>query len=88
MEVELIYSTVLFKSNVLYRPMSAYGAFDQPTYKVDLTPWIPLLGDGKGHTISLNVVSIEGDHAILSNWWLSGNIQVFHFPSLDKTTSI
>ncbi|KAF9505993.1 hypothetical protein BS47DRAFT_1399898 [Hydnum rufescens UP504] len=29
------------------RPIAAYGAFDQPTYKVDLTPFVPLLADGQ-----------------------------------------
>lgn len=62
------------------RPVPAYGAFDQPTYKVDLTPFVPLLADGNNHTVTINVGSSEPDQAILGNWWVSGNIQVCFLP--------
>ena len=70
----------------LWRPVSAIGAFDQPTYKVDLTPFVPLLADGKPHVITLDVASAEVDHSILGNWYLSGNIQVVKDHSSKPTT--
>lgn len=70
----------------LVRPIAAIGAFDQPTYKVDLTPFLPLLTDGLNHTITLDVASAETDHSILSNWYLSGNIQVINDASPARTT--
>lgn len=69
-----------------HRPISAYGAFDQPTYQVDLTPFIPLFADGKTHTITLDVASEETDHTINGNWYLSGNIQVIQDSSSKPTT--
>jgi len=66
--------------------MSAYGSFDQPTYKIDLTPFVPILADGNSHNITLDVVSAESDHGILSNWFLSGNIQVITDSSFQPTT--
>lgn len=69
-----------------HSPISAYGAFDQPTYQVDLTPFIPLLADGKTHVITLDVASEESDHSINGNWYLSGNIQVIQDSSSKPTT--
>ena len=68
------------------RPIAAYGSLDQPTYKVDLTPFVPLLSDGLPHNITLDVVSAETDHSILGNWFLSGNIQLVLDPSPKRTT--
>ncbi|ELU45772.1 peptide-N4-(N-acetyl-beta-glucosaminyl)asparagine amidase A [Rhizoctonia solani AG-1 IA] len=51
----------------MWRPISAYGSFDQPTYSIDLTPFIPLLSDGANHTISIDVVAgkaASADHSI------------------------
>ncbi|KAF8323313.1 hypothetical protein DL93DRAFT_2050175 [Clavulina sp. PMI_390] len=70
---------VIFTGGILptlWRPIAAYGAFDQPTYQVDLTPFLGILADGNPHTITLDVASLETDHSINSNWYLSGNIQV------------
>ncbi|KAG8953062.1 hypothetical protein FRC04_003009 [Tulasnella sp. 424] len=73
---------------LIWRPAAAYGAFDQPTYKVDLTPFIPILADGNNHTITIDVVSAEPDHTILGNWWVSGNIQVILDPSNQPTKGV
>lgn len=43
---------------------------------------MPVLSDGKPHRFTLDVVSAEADHAILQNWYLSGNLQVY----LDKSS--
>ncbi|KDQ19824.1 hypothetical protein BOTBODRAFT_27248 [Botryobasidium botryosum FD-172 SS1] len=80
---------VIFTGGILpslWRPISAYGSFDQPTYSVDLTPFVPLLADGHDHVVSIDVVSTESDHAINGNWYVSGNIQVVLDPS-DKPTT-
>ncbi|KAG8768307.1 hypothetical protein FRC12_005655 [Ceratobasidium sp. 428] len=70
----------------MWRPISAYGSFDQPTYSIDITPFIPLLSDGANHTFAIDVVAggaASADHSINGNWYVSGNIQVF----LDKSSS-
>ncbi|TEB31308.1 hypothetical protein FA13DRAFT_1629312 [Coprinellus micaceus] len=70
----------------VWRPIPSYGALDLPTYFVDLTPFAPLLADGKAHQITIDVSSAEDDHQVLQNWWVSGLLQVFTDPESDKTT--
>ncbi|CAE6523490.1 unnamed protein product [Rhizoctonia solani] len=73
----------------MWRPISAYGSFDQPTYSIDITPFIPLLSDGVNHNISIDVVASKAasaDYSINGNWYVSGNIQVFLDSSPEPTT--
>lgn len=46
-----------------------------------MTPFVPLLTDGKPHNFSLDVVSAENDHVINQNWFVSGLLQVVTDPS-------
>ncbi|KAJ3541851.1 hypothetical protein NM688_g6034 [Phlebia brevispora] len=69
-----------------WRPITSYGALDLPNYFLDLTPFVPVLTDGKPHNISLDVVSAESDHAINQNWFVSGLLQVVLDPSAKPTT--
>lgn len=69
-----------------WRPITSYGAIDLPTYFLDLTPFVPVLTDGKPHNIGLDVVSAESDHTINQNWFVSGNLQVVTDPSGKPTT--
>lgn len=57
-----------------------------PSYYVDLTPYVPLLTDGKPHDITIDVASAEPDHAINSNWIISANLQVVTGSSSEPTT--
>jgi len=66
-----------------WRPITSYGAIDLPTYFLDVTPFVPLLTDGKAHTFTIDVASAENDHATLQNWFVSGNLQVI----TDTTTT-
>ncbi|GJJ05821.1 hypothetical protein Clacol_000008 [Clathrus columnatus] len=69
-----------------WRPITSYGALDLPTYYIDLTPFVPLLSNGKPHNVTLDVVSAEGNHTINDNWFVSGNIQVVTDTSGKPTT--
>ncbi|KAH8106837.1 peptide N-acetyl-beta-D-glucosaminyl asparaginase amidase A-domain-containing protein [Cristinia sonorae] len=80
---------VIFTGGIVptaWRPITSYGALDLPTYFIDLTPFVPILTDGKPHNISLDVVSAEDDHAINQNWFVSGNLQVVLDRSNKPTT--
>lgn len=82
------YATI-FTGGILptaWRPISSYGALDLPTYFLDLTPFVPVLADGKPHNISLDVVSAESNHTINANWYVSGNLQVITDVSGKPTT--
>lgn len=72
--------------NDFVRPITSYGALDLPTYFIDVTPFVPLLTDGKAHNFTIDVVSAESDHTTLQNWFVSGNLQVFTDPSGLPTT--
>ena len=60
-----------------WRPLTAYGTYDQPTYFVDLTPFLPLLADGAEHDITLRVRGQGEDPTINSNWYVSGSLHVW-----------
>ncbi|KAJ7456451.1 peptide N-acetyl-beta-D-glucosaminyl asparaginase amidase A-domain-containing protein [Mycena latifolia] len=72
----VIYTGGITPSN--WRPLTSYGAYDQPTYWVDITPFIPILLDKRtSHTVTLRVVG-QGITApsFNSNWFVSGSIHV------------
>lgn len=77
---------IFFKPNSVHRPIAAYGALDLPTYFLDVTPFVPLLTDGKSHQFTIDVVSAEDDHTILQNWYVSGLLQIITDSSSEPTT--
>ncbi|VDB82940.1 unnamed protein product [Peniophora sp. CBMAI 1063] len=80
---------VIFTGGIIpnaWRPITSYGAIDLPTYHFDLSPFIPLLADGEPHTITLDVASAETDHAINSNWFVSGAVHIILGDSDQPTT--
>ncbi|KAF7373470.1 Peptide-N4-(N-acetyl-beta-glucosaminyl)asparagine amidase A [Mycena sanguinolenta] len=80
---------VIFTGGILppaWRPITSYGAFDLPTYFLDLTPFVPLLTDGQPHLFTIDVASAEPDRTILQNWFVSGVLQVITDASSKRTT--
>ncbi|CBQ70954.1 related to peptide-n4-(n-acetyl-beta-glucosaminyl) asparagine amidase [Sporisorium reilianum SRZ2] len=72
---------------LLWRPSANYGTFDQPTYTIDITPWLGALTDGAEHVFELAVVSSEVGGAINdASWFVSGNVQVYVDASGKRTT--
>ncbi|KAJ6569612.1 peptide N-acetyl-beta-D-glucosaminyl asparaginase amidase A-domain-containing protein [Mycena capillaripes] len=72
----VIYTGGITPSN--WRPLTSYGAYDQPTYWVDITPFIPALLDTQTHhTVTLRVVG-QGTTppSFNSDWFVSGSIHV------------
>lgn len=69
----------------LHRPMVGIDAFDLREHEIDVTPWLPLLCDGKGHTFSINITGLNDDgvsKATLSgttdsSWYVTGKIFVW-----------
>ncbi|KAI1388671.1 peptide N-acetyl-beta-D-glucosaminyl asparaginase amidase A-domain-containing protein [Hypoxylon trugodes] len=76
----------------LHRPIVGLQAFDIKEHEIDITPWLPLLSDGKEHTFTIQVVGLEDDgvsSAKLSStvdeeWYITGKIFVW----LDDEDSI
>ncbi|KDN41981.1 hypothetical protein K437DRAFT_249267 [Tilletiaria anomala UBC 951] len=72
---------------LMWRPEASFGAWDQPTYLVDITPFLGSLSDGNDHTFRLRVVSAEKNGTINASWFLSGNVQVHIDPTSDEPTT-
>ncbi|EIN14642.1 hypothetical protein PUNSTDRAFT_124096 [Punctularia strigosozonata HHB-11173 SS5] len=70
----------------IWRPMVSYGAFDSPTYYIDVSPFLPLLSDGVAHNFTVNVAGMGTDHSINVDWIVSGNIQLYLDSSSKQTT--
>lgn len=72
---------VIFSGGIVpsaWRPMIAFGAYDQPTYEIDITPLLPLFA-GKTVKFSLQVQG-QGDsfkRNVYGNWFVSGNVKVW-----------
>ncbi|KAJ7172470.1 peptide N-acetyl-beta-D-glucosaminyl asparaginase amidase A-domain-containing protein [Mycena filopes] len=80
---------VIFTGGILpssWRPITSYGALDLPTYFLDLTPFVPLLTDGKPHLFTIDVASAEANRTINQNWFVSGLLQVVTDSSSEPTT--
>ncbi|KAF7185411.1 Peptide-N4-(N-acetyl-beta-glucosaminyl)asparagine amidase A [Pseudocercospora fuligena] len=69
----------------LWRPVVGIDAFDLKEDEIDITPWLPLLCDGRPHSFGLAVSGLNdtsGGQAILSEttdqyWLLSGKIFIW-----------
>ncbi|PLW09210.1 hypothetical protein PCASD_18318 [Puccinia coronata f. sp. avenae] len=80
---------VIFTGGMLltwWRPVAAYGSLDQPTYQIDITPFLPLLTDSAPHNFTLAVEGQGENGSINSKWFLSGNIAITLDASGKRTT--
>ncbi|DAZ96130.1 TPA: LOW QUALITY PROTEIN: hypothetical protein N0F65_008709, partial [Lagenidium giganteum] len=66
----------------MWRPVVATGAFDAPTYMLNLTPFLDKFVDGQSHNVSFAV-----DHGI-DFWPIDGNLLVFQDHDSDQTDVI
>ncbi|GAA95384.1 hypothetical protein E5Q_02038 [Mixia osmundae IAM 14324] len=73
-------------SPALWRPIAAYGAFDAPSYWIDLSPFIPTLVDGRHHSFEFKIIGQGPGGATNSSWLVSGNLQAFLSPTGKKPT--
>ncbi|KAG9223229.1 hypothetical protein PLEOSDRAFT_1101341 [Pleurotus ostreatus PC15] len=71
----VIYTGGITPSN--WRPLTSFGAYDQPTYWISITPFIPqLLTANRSHTITLRVQGQGSNPSINSNWFVSGSVHI------------
>ena len=86
---------VIFTGGVvpgLWRPIVGIDAFDLREHEIDITPWLPILCNGKEHTFEIKVAGIIDDgkgHGVISetvgaSWYVTGKIFVW----LDDASSI
>ncbi|WVZ98413.1 hypothetical protein U9M48_043862 [Paspalum notatum var. saurae] len=66
---------------LFWQPVAALGAFDLPTYDVELTPFLGLLVDGEAHEIALSVV--DG----IAEWLVDANLHLWLDPSSSNVSA-
>lgn len=80
---------VIFTGGVvpeLWNPIVGIQAFDLLEHEIDITPWLPLLCDGKQHTFQIKVVGIIDDgktggvlsESVGNSWYVSGKVCNVH----------
>lgn len=66
--------TVIFTGGVnplLWRPITAIGSFDLPTYDIEITPLLAKLLDGKAHNLAFSVTNA------LNVWYIDANLHLW-----------
>jgi hypothetical protein len=75
----------------LWRPIVGIGAYDLPTFEIDIAPWLPLLCDGTPHTFGLKVVGFDSAVAenigtVGDNWYVTGVVFIWLDEGSKQTT--
>ncbi|KAL2609187.1 hypothetical protein R1flu_027760 [Riccia fluitans] len=65
---------------LFWRPLAAIGAFNLPSYDLDITPFVGSLLDGKDHLFSLSVTDN------LDMWLLQANLHIWTDPHKHSTS--
>jgi hypothetical protein len=79
---------VIFTGGVvpgLWRPIVGTDAFDLREHEIDITPWLPVLCDGREHTFEIKVAGILDDgkgsgtitETVGASWYVTGKIFVW-----------
>ncbi|CAK7211618.1 hypothetical protein SBRCBS47491_001185 [Sporothrix bragantina] len=78
---------VIFTGGVvpgLHRPIAGIDVFDLREHEIDISPWLPLLCDGKPHTFSIQVAGLDDDgqtatltETVAASWYVTGKIFVW-----------
>ena len=87
----------------LHRPIVGVDVFDLREHEIDITPWLPLLCDGKSHTFAIVVSGLNDDGkasgtatlsgTVPSSWYVTGKVFVWlddesKSPGLVNSTTI
>ena len=78
----------------LWRPIVGIDAFDLREDEIDITPWLPLLCDGRIHDFEIRIAGLKDDgngHAILSSingsyWLVTGKVFIWLDDEKHRTT--
>ncbi|XP_059662723.1 peptide-N4-(N-acetyl-beta-glucosaminyl)asparagine amidase A-like [Cornus florida] len=64
---------------LLWRPVSAIGSFDLPTYDIEITPFLGKILDGKTHGFTFSVTNA------LKVWYIDANLHIWLDKKSEKT---
>ncbi|KAH9811836.1 peptide N-acetyl-beta-D-glucosaminyl asparaginase amidase A-domain-containing protein [Melampsora americana] len=81
---------VIYTGGILlswWRPITAIGALNAPSYTMDITPFVPLLTDEQNHNFTI-LIEGQGNGNTSTNpkWILSGSVGITLDPSGTRTT--
>ena len=79
---------VIFTGGVspgLHRPIASPDAYDLKEHEIDITPFLPLLSDGKPHTFSILIAGLDDDgkgkanliDPVNESWYVTGKIFIW-----------
>ncbi|XVF78814.1 hypothetical protein PTKIN_Ptkin14bG0167100 [Pterospermum kingtungense] len=74
--------TVVYTGGInplLWRPISAIGSFDLPTYDIEITPFLGNILDGKTHKLGFSVTNA------LNVWYIDANLHLWLDGKSEKT---
>ncbi|KAL2944555.1 Peptide-N4-(N-acetyl-beta-glucosaminyl)asparagine amidase A [Bienertia sinuspersici] len=82
--------TVIFTGGInplLWRPITAIGSFDLPSYDIEITPFLGNLLDGKPHSYKFSVMNALNVWYIDANLhlWLDNNVEVLKGKLLENS---
>lgn len=89
---------VIFTGGVvpgLHRPVAGIDAFDLREHEIDITPFLPLLCDGKEHTFTIRIAGLDDDgkstaeltETVNDSWYVTGKIFVWLDEDEDSITT-
>ena len=73
----------------LWVPIVGIDTYDVPSFEIDVTPFLPLLCDGKPHTLELKVVGYDSKTifgTVAENWYVTASIFVWLDKNSDETS--
>ncbi|KAL0362623.1 UNVERIFIED_CONTAM: Peptide-N4-(N-acetyl-beta-glucosaminyl)asparagine amidase A [Sesamum calycinum] len=74
--------TVIYTGGVnplLWRPITAIGSFDLPSYDIEITPLLSKILDGKSHKLAFSVTNA------LNVWYIDANLHLWLDKGSDRT---
>ncbi|GAA5897560.1 hypothetical protein JCM8208_003304 [Rhodotorula glutinis] len=66
---------------LLWRPLASLRAFDVPSAFIDVSPFLPLLSDGKPHEFSFSVLGQGDEGSVNDHWFITGALHLVLDPS-------
>ncbi|KAM7217778.1 putative peptide-n4-asparagine amidase [Rhypophila decipiens] len=89
---------VIFTGGVspgLHRPIASPDAFDLKEHEIDITPFLPLLCDGRPHIFSIIIVGLDDDgngnarliDPVNSSWYVTGKVFIWLDDDPDSITT-
>jgi hypothetical protein len=71
-----------------WAPIVGIDTYDVPSFEIDVTPFLPVLCDGKPHAFELKVVGYDSKTTLgttAENWWVTASVFIWLDKDSDET---